>query len=98
VLLGLLDALGDRGRHLLGLAVADADGAVTVAHHDQRGEAEPATTLDDLRHAVDRDDPLEMRSLLRYVARAPAAIAAPAPAFPTALATALGAASAATGP
>src|SRR5215207_6054800 len=32
VLLGLLDALGDRRGHLLGLAVADADLAVAVTH------------------------------------------------------------------
>src|SRR6185369_1529298 len=64
VLLGLLDALGDRGRHLLGLAVADADGAVAVAHHNKCGEAEAATTLDDLGHAVDGDDPLDESGLL----------------------------------
>src|SRR6185312_10049594 len=64
VLLGLLDALGDGGRHLLGLAVADADRAVTVADDDQRGEAEAPATLHDLGDPVDRDDPLEMRRLL----------------------------------
>src|SRR5207247_4955952 len=75
VLLGLLDALGDGGRHLLGLAVPDADGTVAVAHHDQRGEAEPAATLDDLGDAVDGDHAFEVRSLLdRRVT--PAAIAA----------------------
>src|SRR6185369_14545629 len=75
VLLGLLDALGDRRGHLLGLAVADADGAVAVADHDQRGEAEPAAALDDLGHPVDRDDPLDVRGLLRR--------SAPAAAVPT---------------
>src|SRR3712207_3719753 len=64
VLLRLLDALGDRRGHLLGLAVADADGAVTVADDDQRGEAEAPATLDDLGHAVDGDDELEERALL----------------------------------
>src|SRR5262249_43139635 len=88
VLLGLLEALGDRRGHLLGLAVADPDVAVAVAHHDQRGEAEPTTTLDYLGDAVDRDDPLEMRGLLDRLAGAPAAFAtAPAAAFPAALAT-----------
>src|SRR4051794_8245866 len=71
VLLGLLDALGDRRGHLLGLAVADADGAVAVAHHDERGEAEAAAALDDLCHAVDRDDPLDVRGLL---GRAPSTV------------------------
>src|SRR4051812_40552419 len=33
-LLGLLDTLGDRGRHLFGLAVADTERAVTVTDDD----------------------------------------------------------------
>src|SRR6266496_4139107 len=65
VLLGLLDTLRDRGRHLLGLAVADADRAVTVADDDEGGEAEPAATLDHLGDAVDGDEPLDVRALLR---------------------------------
>src|SRR5688500_13984132 len=64
VLLGLLDALGDRRGHLLGLAVADADLAVAVAHDHQGGEAEAPTTLDDLGHAVDGDDALDVVALL----------------------------------
>src|SRR5579875_326101 len=78
VLLRLLDALGDRRRHFLRLAVTDADGAVTVADDDQRGEAEPPTALHDLGHPVDGDDPLEMRALLGAapVAAAVAAVAA----------------------
>ena len=63
-LLGLLDALGDRRGHLLGLAVADADRAVAVADDDERGEAEATTALDDLGDAVDRDDALDVRGLL----------------------------------
>ncbi|ALM41031.1 putative 30S ribosomal protein S5 [Streptomyces sp. FR-008] len=64
VLLGLLNTLGDGGRHLLGLAVTDTHGAVRVAHHDQRGEAEATTTLHDLGDSVDRDDTLDVRGLL----------------------------------
>src|SRR5918997_3556877 len=64
VLLGLLDTLGDRRGHLLGLSVADADLAVAVAHDHQGGEAEAPTTLDDLGHAVDGDDPLDVAALL----------------------------------
>src|SRR4051794_36511188 len=64
VLLGLLDALGDRRGHLLGLAVADTHGAVAVADDDQRGEAEAPTALDDLRHAVDGDHALDVVALL----------------------------------
>jgi hypothetical protein len=64
VLLGLLHALGDGGRHLLGLAVAHADRAVAVADDDQRGEGEPASALHDLGHAVDGDDPLDVSGLL----------------------------------
>ena len=48
VLLGLLDTLGDRRGNLLGLAVADAHGAVAVADDHEGGEAEATTTLDDL--------------------------------------------------
>src|SRR5947209_16406473 len=65
VLLGLLDTLGDRRGHLLGLAVADADLAVAVAHDHQGGEAEAPTTLDDLGHAVDGNHALEVLTLLR---------------------------------
>ena len=57
VALGLFGALLDGEGHLLGLAVAEADTTVAVADHDERGEREPATTLDDLGDAVDRDDP-----------------------------------------
>ena len=57
VLLGLFGALLDGQRHLLGLAVAEADPAVAVADHDERGEREPTTALDDLGDAVDVDDP-----------------------------------------
>src|SRR5262249_37359711 len=84
VLLGLLDALGDGGRYLLGLAVPDPDGTLPVAPHDQRGEAEPTPALDDLGHPVDRHDPLKVRGLLDRSAA------------PTALATVLPAATAAT--
>src|SRR3954462_4372592 len=64
VLLGLLDALGDRRGHLLGLAVADAHGAVAVAHDHEGGEAEAPATLDDLGHAVDRHHALDEVALL----------------------------------
>src|SRR3954452_13083514 len=64
VLLGLLDALGDRRGHLLGLAVADADLAVAVTDDHQGGEAEAPTTLDDLGHAVDGNHALDVVALL----------------------------------
>src|SRR4051794_18606947 len=64
VLLGLLDALGDGRGHLLGLAVADAHGAVTVADDHQGGEAEAPTALDDLGDPVDGDDALDVVALL----------------------------------
>jgi hypothetical protein len=78
VLLGLLHALGDGGRHLLGLAVADPDRAVAVTHDDQRGEAEAPTALDDLGDTVDRDDPLDVRGLLLRPAPAAAVPTVPA--------------------
>src|SRR5215218_8699932 len=71
VLLGLLDTLGDRRGHLLGLAVADAHGAVAVADDHQGGEAEAPTTLDDLRDAVDRDHALDEVALLGRRAAGP---------------------------
>ena len=58
VLLGALDALLDRERHLVGLAVADADDVAFVADDDQRGEREAPAALDDLGDAVDLDDAL----------------------------------------
>src|SRR5699024_7409702 len=64
VLLRFLDALRDRGGHLLGLAVANADLSVTVTDDDQGREAETPTALNNLGHAVDCYDTLEMRGLL----------------------------------
>src|SRR5688572_22880768 len=75
VLLGLLDALGDRRGHLLGLAVADADLAVAVSDDHQGGEAEATTTLHDLGDAVDRDDALDVVALLGSAATAAATVA-----------------------
>src|SRR3954447_17496859 len=64
VLLRLLDTLGDRRGHLLGLAVAHADLAVAVADDHQGGEAEAPATLDDLGHAIDGDHALDVVALL----------------------------------
>ena len=54
-----LHRLGDRDRHFACLAVTEADAAVAVADHRQRGEAHLAAALDGLGHAVDRDQLLE---------------------------------------
>src|SRR5687767_9464419 len=70
VLLGLLDALGNRPRYFLGLAVADADAAVAVPDHHQRGEAEPAAALHDLGHPVDGHHALDVVALLLGLAAA----------------------------
>src|SRR5699024_7362428 len=83
VLLRLLNALRDRRRHLLCLAVAHAHLAVTVTDDDQRGEAEPPTALYNLGDAVDRYDTLQVRGL--FLGR-PAT--ATVPAVPTVPATA----------
>src|SRR5882757_383427 len=64
-LLGLLDTLGDRRGHLLGLAVAHTHGALAVADHDQGGEAEPPTALHDLGDPVDVHHALDELALLR---------------------------------
>ena len=53
VLLGALDALLDRYGNLVGLPVADPDDVTLIAHHDQRGEGEAPSALDDLGDAVD---------------------------------------------
>ena len=84
VLACFLHTLGDRRGDFLGLAVADTDHALAVADDDQRGEAEPAATLDHLGDAVDRDDPLQVVALVAAVAATTAttvaAVVAPAPA------------------
>src|SRR5712691_7046352 len=77
VLLGGLDALGDRGRHLLGLAVPDPDHAVAVTDDDQCGEAEPPAALHYLRDPVDGHHPLQVGSAL--VSAAATVITAVAP-------------------
>ena len=58
VLLRALDALLDRERDLVGLAVADADDFAFVADDDERREREAPAALDDLGDAVDLDDAL----------------------------------------
>src|SRR5690606_13782570 len=84
----LLDALGDRGGHLLGLAVTDPDRAVAIPDHHEGGEAEATAALDDLGDPVDGHDPLDVRGLLRGFA---AAALPAAPTLATTLAAALGA-------
>ena len=49
------DRLLDGGRNFLCLAVTDGHLALAITDHDQRGEAETTTTLDDLGHTVDLD-------------------------------------------
>ena len=93
VLACFLHTLGDRRGDFLGLAVADTDHALAVADDDQRGEAEPAATLDHLGDAVDRDDPLQVVALVAAVAATTAttvaAVVAPAPAAAVVAAAAL---------
>src|SRR5262249_18041960 len=55
-LLRAVDRLANRLGDFLGLAEAEADAAVGVAHHHERREAEAPAALHDLRHAVDVDD------------------------------------------
>ena len=54
--LGRLGRLADRLRHLARLAVAEADPALLVADHDQRGETEAPAALHHLGDAVDVDE------------------------------------------
>src|SRR5262249_47409546 len=60
----LLDALGDRGGHLPGLAVAETDAAGPVANDDERREREASAAAVDLGDTVDRDHPLLVGALL----------------------------------
>ncbi len=54
--LGGFRRLADRLRHFARLAVAEADAALLIADDDERGEAEAASALHHLRHAVDVDE------------------------------------------
>src|SRR6185312_9710416 len=57
ILLRRFNALADGGGNFLRLTHAEADHArLRVAHHDESREAHVLTALDDLRHAVNRDD------------------------------------------
>ena len=87
VLLRFLDTLGDGGRNFLRLAVAHADHAVAVSDHDESREGEPTSTLDDLRHAVDRDDVFDELVLVVTVVATAASTAFAASATLTALST-----------
>ncbi len=58
VLLRALDALLDRERDLVGLAVADADDRLLVTDDHEGRERETTAALDDLRDAIDLDDAL----------------------------------------
>src|SRR3546814_18463368 len=66
---GLFRGVVDRLRHLARLARAVADPAATVTGHHQGGEAEPAATLDHLRHAVDGNELLDELAFLCPLAR-----------------------------
>ncbi len=65
VLLRVLDTLADGLGHVAGLADADADVAVAVAHDDDRREREAPAALVHLGDAVDLDDALLERKLVR---------------------------------
>ncbi len=58
VLLCVVHRLRDGERHFARLPVADAYPVDLVSDDDERREREAPAALDDLRHAVDLDDPL----------------------------------------
>ncbi len=73
--LGLFGGLADRLGHLFGLALAEADTALLVAHNDKRGKAEALTTLDGLGDAVDRHEAVgEFGGLVAVAATSPAVV------------------------
>src|SRR5699024_3106693 len=45
VLLRLFNTLGNSGRNFLRLAVANTNGAIPIAYHDEGGEAETTSTF-----------------------------------------------------
>src|SRR4029434_9939524 len=52
---GCFGGFPDRFRYFVGLAKTDADFSVVIPRHDQRAEAETASTLDYLRATVDEN-------------------------------------------
>ena len=56
VLAGVFGTLADRIGHFVGLAVADADRALTIADDGEGGEAKAATALDDFGATIDEND------------------------------------------
>src|SRR3990167_6763410 len=89
-LAGVRVALQDGGLDVLGLAHAVADLAGGVADDDERGEREALAALDDLGHAVDRDDGLLESALFAGIVAARAAARAAAIAALSAAIAALG--------
>src|SRR3989442_6210744 len=85
---GGLDRFAHRLAHLIGLARRHADVALPIAHGHQRVEAEAPTALDDLGHAVDRDDVLDVAVAFAATTAIVPPLAAAATARPTPPATA----------
>src|SRR5687767_5582881 len=84
-----LDGLADRLGDFVRLPRREADLPLPVAHGHERVEAEPASALDDLGDAIDRDDVLDQIAAFALLTAAlVAATAAPAPAAITARPTA----------
>src|SRR5690606_27700885 len=75
-LAGVFHRLLDGHRDLAGFAVAEADAALAVADHGQRGEGELAAALDGLADAVDRDQLLD-HAVVDLLFAVAVAIAAP---------------------
>ena len=62
LLLGSSSRLGDGFRHFARLAMTEADAALAVADHDQRGKAEALAALHGLGDAVDVNELLDQLS------------------------------------
>src|SRR5581483_3747216 len=73
---GGIHGLAHRLRHLVRLARRDANLALPVAHRHECIEREATAALDDLRHAIDRDDVLDESALFALVGAAATALAA----------------------
>jgi hypothetical protein len=64
ITLGVLDCFADSFRHFTCLSKTTANLTVTVAHDDQRAEAEAPAALYDLGHTINGDDLIHKIGLL----------------------------------
>ncbi len=87
---GSLSRLADRISHLVPFSKTETDAPLPVTHHDQRAEAEPASTLHHLGRPVDENRLLD-EAVVAITLGFLVATAGPTPAIATMISTPLGA-------